>query len=215
MTDVRTFLSQPLSRLVAVCALPVVLVPLLHWLAVARFGSQLFLWLQLFIMLPILAAPFGLLIAPFFVFVRHSRPFAIRVFIASAVFAVAAVTGIVLGNRIRMAAFGRLADRSAPLIKAILAYESRHGTPPPDLRALVPEFISAIPATGMAAYPRYEYYSGESASGFDGNPWVVFVPTPSGGLNWDQFMYFPLQNYPQTGYGGSLERISHWAYVHE
>ena len=67
----------------------------------------------------------------------------------------------------------------------------------------------------MAAYPEYKYLSGEKVKDYDGNPWVLYVFTPSGGINFDQFLYFPLQNYPSHGYGGSLERIGNWAYVHE
>ncbi|MBX3342660.1 MAG: hypothetical protein KF711_13800, partial [Nitrospira sp.] len=67
----------------------------------------------------------------------------------------------------------------------------------------------------IMAYPDYHYYAGTNASRYDTNPWVVVVHTPSGGINFDQFMYFPLQNYPPRGYGGSLARIRDWAYVHE
>jgi hypothetical protein len=42
---------------------------------------------------------------------------------------------------------------------------------------------------------------------------VVF--TPSGAINFDQFMYFPNRNYPEQGFGGWIERIGDWAYVHE
>jgi len=53
----------------------------------------------------------------------------------------------------------------------------------------------------MAAYPRYEYRSSARTADFDGNPWVLVVRTPSGGINFDQFLYYPLQNYPEEGYG--------------
>jgi len=215
MTDVKTLLYQPRLRVVAVCSLPLVLVPLLQYLAVAPFGSATILWLQMFIILPFMAALLALVIAPFLLFDRRRRPFAVRSLIASAVLAVAVLVGIQVGGHVRMAAFHTLAERSTPLIQAIRSYEARHSTPPPELAALVPEFLPAIPSTGMAAYPRYEYHVGEKAAHYDGNPWVVVVFTPSGGINFDTFMYFPLQNYHKTGYGGSLERISDWAYVHE
>ncbi len=215
MTDTKTFLSQPLLRLLAICALPFVLSPLLQYLAVARYGSGIFLWFEMFIILPFLAALLALVIAPFLLFFRRLRPLAARSLIAAAVLAVAAFVGLRFGGRVRMAAFHSLAERSAPLVQAIRSYESRHGTPPADLAALVPQFLPSIPSTGMAAYPRFEYHVGEKAARYDGNPWVLVVFTPSGGINFDTFMYFPLQNYPKTGYGGSLERISDWAYVHE
>jgi hypothetical protein len=68
----------------------------------------------------------------------------------------------------------------------------------------------------MAAYPKYEYLTGrQTLEQYDGNPWVVWVDTPSGGINWDIFLYYPRQNYPQRGHGGYLERVKDWAYVHE
>jgi len=45
--------------------------------------------------------------------------------------------------------------------------------------------------------------------------WELRVPCPSGGLNWDVFFYWPSKNYPNYIYGGSVERIGDWAYVHE
>ena len=56
---------------------------------------------------------------------------------------------------------------------------------------------------------------GEEAHKWDDNSWVLYIDTPSGGINFDMFMYFPNQNSPKTGYGGVLERIGDWAYVHE
>lgn len=215
MTDVKTFLFQPLLRLIGVCALPLVLIPLLHYLGIAAFGSDIFLWLQIFIHLPFMAALVALVVSPFFLVIRRFRAFALRVLIASAVLTASVFIGVRVGWRIRVAAFHRLAERSVPLVQTIRSCESRYGTSPSELPALVPDFLSTIPGTGMAAYPRYEYYVGVKAADYDANPWVLVVFTPSGGLNWDQFMYFPLQNYPKTGYGGRLERISDWAYLHE
>lgn len=56
---------------------------------------------------------------------------------------------------------------------------------------------------------------GHDSERWDDNPWVLYVYTPSGGINFDKFLYFPLQNYPSNGYGGVLRRIGDWAYVHE
>jgi hypothetical protein len=46
-------------------------------------------------------------------------------------------------------------------------------------------------------------------------PWELRVPCSRGILNWDLFFYWPGQRYPSVGYGGSIERIADWAYVHE
>jgi hypothetical protein len=47
------------------------------------------------------------------------------------------------------------------------------------------------------------------------NAWVLYVDTPRAGINFDQFIYLPLTNYPPRGFGGRLERLGDWAYVHE
>lgn len=46
-------------------------------------------------------------------------------------------------------------------------------------------------------------------------PWELLVSCSRGGLNWDVFVYWPGQRYPAYLYGGSIERIGDWAYVHE
>jgi hypothetical protein len=64
--------------------------------------------------------------------------------------------------------------------------------------------------------PPIELVSGDKAREYyQGNPWVLTAIVSTGSVNWDKFLYFPLQNYPSTGYGGWLERIGDWAYVHE
>jgi hypothetical protein len=196
--------------------LPLAVLPLLQYLSVASFGSRSFLSYQMLVLLPFMAALLVMLLAPFLLVVRRLRPFAVHSLIGAAVFAVATVAGLRLGGNIRTAAFRSLAARSVPLVQAIRAYEARHGAPPADLTALVPEFLPGVPGTRIGAYPRYGYHAGEeAASRYGGNPWVLVVFTPCGFLNFDTFMYFPLQNYPMTGYGGSLELIADWAYVHE
>jgi hypothetical protein len=48
-----------------------------------------------------------------------------------------------------------------------------------------------------------------------GAPWELLVECPSGLMNWDVFFYWPTEKYPDSGYGGSIQKISNWAYVHE
>ena len=75
--------------------------------------------------------------------------------------------------------------------------------------------LAQVPRTRMCGAPEYEYLTGPSAQRYDGNRWVLIVKPPFRGIGWDLFLYFPDQNYPRQGYGGSLERIGDWAYVHE
>lgn len=203
------------TGLVALCALPVFMAPLVHYLAVAPFGSAVFLLLELPLFLAFSLALGGVVVSLVVLWNRRFRPVAIRTLIAAIILAAAVLMGVQWGWHIRMTAFHRLAERSAPLIQAIRAYETQHGSPPRDLAALVPGFLPSVPGTGMAAYPEYSYFVSKDHSEREGNPWVVIINTPSGGLNFDEFMYFPLQNYPAEGYGGSLQRIRDWAYLHE
>lgn len=119
------------------------------------------------------------------------------------------------GTAYRMNVFRALGERSMPLIDAIKAYEAQHGNPPDTLESLVPEFIEAIPTTGMAAYPEFELLSGEDAYMWMDNSWIVRIKTSSGPVNFDQFMYFPNQDYPEELASNRFERLGAWAYYHE
>ena len=188
---------------------------LLEAQAVAPVGHSSLLFLETPFLLGLLVAFLAAIILPFVALRRDVRTIALRYWAAAATFVLACVTAIITGEKIRHWSFERLATRSASLVSAIKAYETKHGRPPESLETLVPDFFEKIPRTGMMAYPNYKYYNGKEAQRFDGNPWVLVVLTPGGGINFDQFMYFPLQNYPARGYGGSLQRIGDWAYVHE
>lgn len=220
------------------------------------------------------------------------------------------------GWPLRRLAFERAAVRATPLVEAIARYTRDVGAPPPDLSALVPVYVPAVPWTGLPAYPSFtlrpavvlprtlhydlgspahfsprgdrarlfpELHSslnvdvdadGEvrkvatdfippfvpglhfepgqwkadvdarvtvardlAASGVlvgrsepgvvdllgpptstvdaHGTPWQLVVECSMGFLNWDVFMYWPTQDYPEQGFGGTIERIGEWAYVHE
>jgi hypothetical protein len=64
----------------------------------------------------------------------------------------------------------------------------------------------------MAAYPEFEYSTEANETG---DLWSLRVATPVGFVNWDMLLYLPSQRYPEHGYGGRIERIQDWAYVHE
>lgn len=50
---------------------------------------------------------------------------------------------------------------------------------------------------------------------FSSAPWELRIPCSRGMGNWDVFFYWPTENYPTRKYGGGIERIGRWAYVHE
>jgi len=135
--------------------------------------------------------------------------------LATTIFGIAfTVLCIRAGGQIRMAAFADLASRSTPLVAAIKSFEQKYGRPPESLSALAPEFIASVPWTGLRAYPSYGYFVGKE-NRFSGNPWVLSVFSSSGILNFDTFVYYPLQNYPLTECGNRFERIGEWAYLYE
>jgi len=124
--------------------------------------------------------------------------------------------GGAIGRKMRMAAWPSFTQRSQLLIDAIEAFERENDSPPASLNDLIPDYLNAVPSTGMNAYPNFEYQTGtETQKLYYNNPWVLSVFTPSGLINFDMMLYFPKQNYPTLDYGGRLERIGHWAYVHE
>lgn len=205
------FVALPL-----LCALfPLVCVPGAEWLAVAPDGSESWLWLNGLFALIGLAAVLLALLSVLGIAFDRTRRWAALLMLCSASYLGAIYLAVGLGSEVRTKAFHRLAERSKPLVQAIHAYEAKYGHPPASLQTLVPEFISAVPSTGMGAYPGYKYTVITDPSDQFGNPWMLSVYTPSGGINWDSFMYLPFKNYPERGYGGWLERIGDWAYVHE
>ena len=68
---------------------------------------------------------------------------------------------------------------------------------------------------GARTYPEYRYTVGLTARSRWSNDWVLHVNTPSGGINFDEFVYFPNGSYPDRDRGGWYERIGRWAYYHE
>jgi hypothetical protein len=113
----------------------------------------------------------------------------------------------------RSRAVARVVHNASTLTNAVRAYSAAHGSPPPNLGALVPRFLAAVPSTGMGAYPSFEYRVGPQAP--PNEQWALTVSTSLGILNWDILLYLPSGEYPTEGYGGRLERFGDWACVHE
>ncbi len=189
----------------------------LQWYTVSPFGyfGVAVLFFGVFAMFPLMVAlpvaPVALMLLPF----RTVR----RTALIAAVYALTCIAvgipSIKFHWPIRRAAFVQLAERSQPLVAAIHRFESERGRPPQALDELVPQYLEMIPGTGMPAYPDYEYAVDTAAQPSDPERWILQVATPSRGINFDCFIYLPSQQYPENGYGGWLERIGEWAYVHE
>lgn len=204
------------STLLLASVAPLACVPLVHYLTVSPWGIWIFLLVEEWFILVGFAAFLTVLASPGICVFARDRWQLLRLVVISLAYLGSLLGGIWLGQAIRRDAFLRLAARSGPLVAAIRAFEARHGRPPETLDELTPEAFPSVPWTGMGAYPRYEYLHGaEAVRRFDGNPWVLLVNTPSGGINFDVFLYYPRQNYPRRGHGGWLEPLAGWAYVHE
>lgn len=177
----------------------------------SRGAAELLGVVALFVGVAALCIPFVVLGA----LVSSQRVQLLRVLGILAVIVVGGFLGVSIGRQLRMRAFESLAARSHTHVKAIQRYEHEQGAPPSSLEDLTPHWLDAVPTTGMGGYPDYEYFIRKDSARFEGNPWVLRVEAFGPGMKWDTFLYFPNQNYPKFGYGGRLEKVDGWAYVHE
>ena len=204
------------TLLVILISSAIVYFPFSQWISTARIGTTFFLWGQLIYLVPLLAAVLALPVLVICLFFRRTRRLSFVFLMVSALYISSCIGGIILGHKTRMAGMRSFAQRSQFLINAISSYERDHSAPPHSLEDLVPEYLPAVPNTDMMAYPEYCYHAGnEAREHYADNPWALSVFTPGGGINFDMMLYFPKQNYPDRAYGGRLERIDDWAYVHE
>jgi hypothetical protein len=181
------------------------------WMPSTRFGGfgVLLLLTLVLILITIMAIPLSMAL------LFLGRGAATQYLAASICALITVVLGIRIEIQLRMAAFQKLADRSKQLVAAIQDYEAQRGELPQRLDDLVPDFLPSVPSTGMGSYPNYNYFVEAEASEYGNNRSVLEVFTPKPGINFDRFLYYPDQDYPKTGFGGQLERIGAWAYVHE
>jgi len=146
-------------------------------------------------------------------FFRRARPLATSTLVAC-IFAVPAVLcALYVSRHARSFAFTRLAARSAPLVTAIREYELRHGEPPPSLQSLVPEFLGAVPGTGMPSCPAYSYEVQSSDAG-PPRAWRLKVECSSYLTNFDEFVYWPEIEGSEYD-AGQVTRHGEWIYAHE
>jgi len=194
----------------------IIVLPLVAWVLMSPFGSEFVLCVTMLYHFAFLAA---VVMLPFMlvgVCLKRTRPRARLWLLVIAVYVPCFLAGVLLERQVWSAGWEAFSERSQPLIAAIEKYERDQGAPPERLATLVPDYLPALPGTGMRACSEYQYVTGpHTREEYAGNPWVLQVIPPVFGVGFDEVLYFPRQNYPQRGYGGSLERIGDWAYVHE
>ncbi len=171
-------------------------------------GQELVVWLCLFGMVFMAVAVLGL-------FFKKIRCASLAVVIGSGMLVTFSVIALKSSDQIRLQGFERLSREAAPLVAAIHAYNEEFGHPPKSLDVLQ---VNEPPGHTIKGgqLPEFAYLRGDRArERYHGNPWILMLETPTGPLRWDQFLYYPLQNYPSMGHGGWLETVGAWVYVHD
>jgi len=117
--------------------------------------------------------------------------------------------------KIRSNTFDKAGKRGETIITALEKYKSDKGEYPSELTGLVPDNLSEIPWTGIIGYPEYVYRRGDNDIQEIEGSYELRINCTSGGINFDRFIYWPNEKYPDTVQGNWIERIGKWAYVHE
>lgn len=184
---------------------------------VALFALNLTIWLFLAFLL---AAPAALcfLIAALVKFRNREGRFQnLSCFFACVVLCGLGISALRLSQHLRSAAFWRAGGTGNQVVAALNRFHGDKGKFPESLNELVPEYIPLVPSTGLLGYPEFYYHKADEE-----NDWIrgnaefeLGIECTSGGINFDRFFYWPSEQYPDFIYGGSVERIANWAYVHE
>lgn len=125
-------------------------------------------------------------------------------------------------NNERHQAMVHIANNSQPLIAAIEQFAHDHdGKPPQTLNQLVPDYLVAVPTTGVARYDKYQYQVNSAPMGTPGpvSRYVLQVYTIEFG-KWDSMTYLPDQNYDQMKPASAFDSIPmtggrKWVYFNE
>jgi len=187
---------------------------------IPQMGVQLLLFsIETLVMATFAIAFLGIPICLLLLVSKRLRPKYFRALLACLIAFIVVFPAFFIGWNIRMKAMEKVSGRSQPIIEAIHAFKKGNNRWPSTLDDLVPEFLADVPHTGLAAYPDYTYHSRTEGNEYIfnreyNNPWVLVIYVIHG-FNFDKMLYFPDQDYPERGYGGWLERMGDWAYVHE
>jgi hypothetical protein len=215
------------ALLLAFSAVVLVLIQVypLSWGPPSRFATALLSLSEVaFLAHLALSAAIGVLsfIALVIALKRKSRVAAsLSLLVALACLSVAVVPASVrISSLARRASVRNLAEHADPLVGAVSHFALETGHPPSSLQELIPQYLSAIPNTGLRGCPyfAYEALDGEEAgpANVSTDGWELHVHCPTGMINWDMFLFRPNGVYPEHAHGGRVEAIaSGWAYVHE
>jgi len=113
------------------------------------------------------------------------------------------------GNRDRVRLVAPAAERAQPILSALARYQQDKGKYPEALNELVPDYLEAIPATGVDKYPRFYYFKAPRHE-LSGGSYELGVPCTSF-HGFDRFFYWPTEVYPDHLNGNGIERVGKWA----
>ncbi len=120
-----------------------------------------------------------------------------------------------LAGALRHQAFVRAARIGDSLVQALRQYRHDHGEYPDSLEQLIPHDLQEIPYTGMIAYPHFLYGKDRNDIQIHVGSYELRIQCQSTGLNFDRFIHWPAEVYPDRIQDKPVERILTWAYVHE
>jgi hypothetical protein len=173
---------------------------------ISKFGLFL-INMELIGVLGMLGAIGVVLSSPILLFFKRFRQNAVSSLVLVVIFIPCYALGIFWELQIRFDRMELVLERGQPIVGAIEAYEQKNGHPPGSLNELVPDYLDAIPATGIGVLPTFHYWTGEPKDVLEGNEWILIVHPPSVVMSFDSYKYFPRQNYPEESI-----RIGTWVY---
>lgn len=169
-------------------------------------GMELFLLLVPLAVLGVFVAGFAVLLAP------RRRDMAMQVVLSCCMVLLSAVPAIWLSGWLRMRGFDWAGERAMSVVAAMERCVAETGAVPESVEALVPRWLDQVPSR----IPSLRVVTPVTADeDLGANRWALVADVPSGLINWDVFVYLPDRQYPARGWGGRLERLGNWAYVHE
>jgi hypothetical protein len=118
-------------------------------------------------------------------------------------------------SSLRHQAFVRSSRVGDQLVAALARYRTDKGEYPESLNQLMPGYRDEIPYTGMIAYPEFSYRKDRNDIQTKPGSYEPRINCTSGGINFDRFIYWPSETYPDRIQGNGVEPIRKWAYVHE
>ena len=169
-------------------------------------GVVVMSFLPLLVFVPIVMLPASL----FFMLWRRTRSGGLQMFVLGVAWLVSGLGSLWLERPIRRHVFERVASEGEPLIDALHAYQQDHSSPAPDLKRLVPAYLPKVPKTGLYEFSDFDY-----SADLEAQSWELSIGVSSGILNWDRFVYWSGEDYPEELATARVERVGRWAYLHE